>query len=112
MFKDAKIIVRPVDFKPTVTFGDYTYTAEEFKELRDKMTIKDRLNENQLNVLEDLKNVYKWSHSHILDLMYHLVERDEDMFLRSTIRAIDRLTEEEQAELVYAFSTWTMSCLA
>lgn len=66
------------------------------------------MNDKQNELLEELKRIYIWQHSHLSDILYYLANRDSDMFDSQTIRIYDLLNEEEYAKVVNEFSKWIM----
>ncbi|MGL5686540.1 MAG: hypothetical protein ACRCXQ_12180 [Vagococcus fluvialis] len=66
------------------------------------------MNDKQNELLEELKRIYIWQHSHLSDILYYLAKRDSDMFDSQTIRIYDLLNEEEYAKVVNEFSKWIM----
>lgn len=66
------------------------------------------MNDKKNELLEELKRIYTWQHSHLSDILYYLANRDSDMFDSQTIRIYDLLNEEEYAKVVNEFSKWIM----
>ena len=64
------------------------------------------MNDKQNELLEELKRIYTWQHSHLSDILYYLAKRDSDMFDSHTIRIYDLLDEEEYSKVVNEFSKW------
>lgn len=64
------------------------------------------MNDKQNELLEELKRIYIWQHSHLSDILYYLANRDSDMFDSQTIRIYDLLDEEEYSKVVNEFSKW------
>lgn len=64
------------------------------------------MNDKQNELLEELKRIYTWQHSHLSDILYYLANRDSDMFDSQTIRIYDLLDEEEYSKVVNEFSKW------
>lgn len=83
--------------------------------INDLMKIEDRrykdqpqLNENQQELLDDLKYVYSWQHSHAWDLFYYLVENDSEMFEEETLRNFQDMPEDDSLVVLEAFSRWVL----
>ncbi|EAD1195334.1 hypothetical protein ARM61_15445, partial [Listeria monocytogenes] len=64
------------------------------------------MSDKQNELLEELKLIYSWQHSHLSDILYYLAERDSDMFNSQAIRIYDQLSEEEYVKVVNEFSKW------
>ncbi|SLM87018.1 hypothetical protein [Vagococcus fluvialis] len=64
------------------------------------------MSDKQNELLEELKLIYSWQHSHLSDILYYLAKRDYDMFDSQTIRIYDQLSEEEYVKVVNEFSKW------
>lgn len=64
------------------------------------------MNDKQNELLEELKRIYTWQHSHLSDILYCLAKCDSDMFDSQTIRIYDLLDEEEYSKVVNEFSKW------
>ena len=64
------------------------------------------MSDKQNELLEELKLIYSWQHSHLSDILYYLAERDSDMFNSQAIRIYDELSEEEYVKVVNEFSKW------
>lgn len=70
--------------------------------------LKKQLNENQQELLDDLKYVYSWQHSHAWDLFYYLVENDSEMFEEETLRNFQDMPEDDSLVVLEAFSRWVL----
>ena len=68
--------------------------------------MKKIMSDKQNELLEELKLIYSWQHSHLSDILYYLAERDSDMFNSQAIRIYDQLSEEEYVKVVNEFSKW------
>ena len=55
----------------------------------------EKLNDKQQMLLNDLKHVYRWQHSHAWDLFYYLVTEDREMFEEGTINIFQSLPEDK-----------------
>ncbi|ENZ6560583.1 hypothetical protein ACG6R3_002796 [Enterococcus faecium] len=67
-----------------------------------------QLNHNQKALLEDLKHVYSWQHSHAWDLFYYLVNKDTSMFEWATINNFHSMPDEESLQVQILFSQWVL----
>ena len=47
------------------------------------------MSDSQSELLEELKRIYSWQHSHFSDILYHLANRDLDMFDTRNISIYD-----------------------
>ena len=82
--------------------------ADWFFKLAEKEIISPSLNENQQELLDDLKYVYSWQHSHAWDLFYYLVENDSEMFEEETLRNFQDMPEDDSLVVLEAFSRWVL----
>ncbi|MEQ7028391.1 hypothetical protein ABQE03_15580, partial [Enterococcus gallinarum] len=73
-----------------------------------ELTEQPQLNENQQELLDDLKYVYSWQHSHAWDLFYYLVENDSEMFEEETLRNFQDMPEDDSLVVLEAFSRWVL----
>lgn len=67
------------------------------------------LNKMQQELLDDLKHVYSWQHSHAWDLFYYLVDKNTQMFEEETIYNFYCLSDEESLKVLIIFSQWVLS---
>ncbi|WP_242387610.1 hypothetical protein [Enterococcus gallinarum] len=74
-----------------------------------KLSLPVQLNKKQQELLDDLKHVYSWQHSHAWDLFYYLVDKDTQMFEEETIYNFYCLSEEESLKVLIIFSQWVLS---
>lgn len=97
--------------------GEYVRGYEEaIKDVRDlidkrESSIKSQseLNKMQQELLDDLKHVYSWQHSHAWDLFYYLVDKNTQMFEEETIYNFYCLSEKESLKVLIIFSQWVLS---
>lgn len=97
--------------------GEYVRGYKEaIKDVRDlidnresSMKSQSELNKKQQELLDDLKHVYSWQHSHAWDLIYYLVDKDTQMFEEETIYNFYCLSEEESLKVLIIFSQWVLS---
>lgn len=91
----------------------YKEAIKDVRDLIDKressMKSQSELNKKQQELLDDLKHVYSWQHSHALDLFYYLVDKDTQMFEEETIFNFYCLSEEESLKVLIIFSQWVLS---
>lgn len=60
-------------------------------------------------LLNELKRVYTWQHSHAWDIFYYLLEGDKDMFEEEFIQAFNNLSENESLQVAQMFLSWVLS---
>lgn len=91
----------------------YKEAIKDVRDLIDKressMKSQSELNKKQQELLDDLKHVYSWQHSHAWDLFYYLVDKDTQMFEEETIYNFYCLSEEESLNVLIIFSQWVLS---
>lgn len=91
----------------------YKEAIKDVRDLIDKgessMKSQSELNKKQQELLDDLKHVYSWQHSHAWDLFYYLVDKDTQMFEEETIYNFYCLSEEESLKVLIIFSQWVLS---
>lgn len=91
----------------------YKEAIKDVRDLIDKressMKSQSELNKKQQELLDDLKHVYSWQHSHAWDLFYYLVDKDTQMFEEETIFNFYCLSEEESLKVLIIFSQWVLS---
>lgn len=91
----------------------YKEAIKDVLDLIDKressMKSQSELNKKQQELLDDLKHVYSWQHSHAWDLFYYLVDKDTQMFEEETIFNFYCLSEEESLKVLIIFSQWVLS---
>jgi hypothetical protein len=91
----------------------YKEAIKDVRDLIDKressMKSQSELNKKQQELLDDLKHVYSWQHSHAWDLFYYLVDKDTQMFEEETIYNFYCLSEEESLKVLISFSQWGLS---
>ena len=91
----------------------YKEAIKDVHDLIDKressMKSQSELNKKQQELLDDLKHVYSWQHSHAWDLFYYLVDKDTQMFEEETIYNFYCLSEEESLKVLIIFSQWVLS---
>ena len=91
----------------------YKEAIKDVRDLIDKressMKSQSELNKKQQELLDDLKHVYSWQHSHAWDLFYYLVDKDTQMFEEETISNFYCLSEEESLKVLIIFSQWVLS---
>lgn len=91
----------------------YQEAIKDVRDLIDKressMKNQSELNKKQQELLDDLKHVYSWQHSHAWDLFYYLVDKDTQMFEEETINNFYCLSEEESLKVLIIFSQWVLS---
>lgn len=66
------------------------------------------MNENQKELLEELKRIYVWQHSHFSDILFHLANREHDMFEQNIINVYNALNEKEYVSVINEFSKWIL----
>jgi len=76
--------------------------------MEDKLAFLMDFNERQQQLLEDLKHVYTWQHSHAWDLFYYLVYKNTQMFDEETIYNFITMSEEESLAVQIVFSQWVL----
>lgn len=91
-----------------------TFSNDKSKEIilcdpKNQNQIVSELNKKQQELLDDLKHVYSWQHSHAWDLFYYLVDKDTQMFEEETIFNFYCLSEEESLKVLIIFSQWVLS---
>ncbi|MGL4645247.1 hypothetical protein [Vagococcus fluvialis] len=69
------------------------------------------MNDKQNELLEELKRIYVWQHSHFSDILFHLANRDFDMFDESIINIYDVLNEKEYVYVINEFSKWILQVI-
>lgn len=74
-----------------------------------KLSLPVQLNKMQQQLLDDLKYVYSWQHSHTWDLFYYLVDKNTSMFDEETINNFMSMSEEESLAVQIIFSQWVLS---
>lgn len=91
----------------------YKEAIKDVRDLIDKressMKSQSELNKKQQELLDDLKHVYSWQHSHAWDLFYYLVDKDTQIFEEETISNFYCLSEEESLKVLIIFSQWVLS---
>ncbi|WP_429967523.1 hypothetical protein [Enterococcus sp. AZ173] len=91
----------------------YKEAIKDVRDLIDKressMKSQSELNKKQQELLDDLKHVYSWQHSHAWDLFYYLVDKDTQMFEEETIYNFYCLSEEQSLKVLIIFSQWVLS---
>ena len=91
----------------------YKEAIKDVRDLIDKressMKSQSELNKKQQELLDGLKHVYSWQHSHAWDLFYYLVDKDTQMFEEETIYNFYCLSEEESLKVLIIFSQWVLS---
>lgn len=91
----------------------YKEAIKDVRDLIDKgessMKSQSELNKKQQELLDDLKHVYSWQHSHAWDLFYYLVDKDTQMFEEETMYNFYCLSEEESLKVLIIFSQWVLS---
>lgn len=60
-------------------------------------------------LLNELKRVYTWQHSHAWDIFYYLLEGDKDMFEEEFIQVFNTLSETESLQVAQRFLSWVLS---
>ncbi|WP_429962101.1 hypothetical protein [Enterococcus sp. AZ083] len=75
---------------------------------KNRNQIVSELNKKQQELLEDLKHVYNWQHSHAWDLFYYLVDKNTQMFDEKTIFNFMTMSEEESLVVQIVFSQWVL----
>lgn len=76
--------------------------------MEDKLAVLMDFNERQQQLLEDLKHVYTWQHSHAWDLFYYLVDKNTQMFDEETIYNFITMSEVESLAVQIVFSQWVL----
>lgn len=66
------------------------------------------MSDSQNELLEELKRIYSWQHSHFSDILYHLANRDSAMFDIRTVSIYDSMNEEDYVKVINEFSNWIM----
>lgn len=91
----------------------YKEAIKDVRDLIDKressLKSQSELNKKQQELLDDLKHVYSWQHSHAWDLFYYLVDKDTQMFEEETIYNFYCLSEEQSLKVLIIFSQWVLS---
>ena len=91
----------------------YKEAIKDVRDLIDKressMKSQSELNKKQQELLDDLKHVYSWQHSHAWDLFYYLVDKDTQIFEEETISNFYCLSEEESLKVLIISSQWVLS---
>ena len=91
----------------------YKEAIKDVRDLIDKressMKSQSELNKKQQELLDDLKHVYSWQHSHALDLFYYLVDGNTKIFDEETINNFMTMTEEDSLAVQIIFSQWVLS---
>ncbi|EOI51588.1 hypothetical protein [Enterococcus gilvus] len=64
------------------------------------------LDEEQGELLRHLKHVYSWQHSHALDLIYYLVDRNTSMFDEDVISLYLSMDETATLLVIQLFIEW------
>lgn len=64
------------------------------------------LEDSQSNLLDDLKHVYTWQHSHALDLICYLVDHDTNIFEQATIDLYKSIGEDKALLVFQLFIEW------
>lgn len=64
------------------------------------------LDEEQEELLRHLKHVYSWQHSHALDLIYYLVDRNTSMFDEELISLYLSMDETSTLLVIQLFIEW------
>ncbi|WP_429960883.1 hypothetical protein [Enterococcus sp. AZ012] len=67
------------------------------------------LDDPRLLLLNELKRIYIWQHSHAWDIFYYLLEGDKDMFEEEFIQAFNNLSENESLQVGHEFLSWVLS---
>ncbi|MDR3825847.1 hypothetical protein [Enterococcus sp.] len=98
---------KSIDIEPSIIVDGKSYTASEFNKAVE-MLKQPQLNDNQQELLDDLKYVYSWQHSHAWDLFYYLVENDSEMFEEETLRNFQDMPEDDSLVVLEAFSRWVL----
>ncbi|MGM0282657.1 MULTISPECIES: hypothetical protein [unclassified Enterococcus] len=99
---------KSIDIEPSIIVDGKSYTASEFNKAVE-MLKQPQLNNSQQELLDDLKYVYSWQHSHAWDLFYYLVDSDRSMFEDDTIRNFQSLSDDESLKVLIIFSQWVLS---
>ena len=90
----------------------YKEAIKDVRDLIDKressMKSQSELNKKQQELLDDLKHVYSWQHSHAWDLFYYLVDKDTQIFEEETISNFYCLSEEESLKVLIISSQWVL----
>ncbi|OFQ02044.1 hypothetical protein HMPREF2961_00225 [Enterococcus sp. HMSC076E04] len=91
-----------------------TFSNNKSKEIilydpKNQNQIVSELNKKQQELLDDLKHVYSWQHSHAWDLFYYLVDKDTQMFDEETINNFMTMSEDESLAVQIIFSQWVLS---
>ncbi|WP_429960968.1 hypothetical protein [Enterococcus sp. AZ012] len=63
----------------------------------------------RLLLLNELKRIYIWQHSHAWDIFYYLLEGDKDMFEKEFIQVFNNLNENESLQVGQEFLSWVLS---
>lgn len=86
---------------------------KDVRELNDQkeLSIKSQseITKRQQELLDDLKHVYSWQHSHAWDLFYYLVDKNTQMFDEETINNFMSMSEDESLAVQIIFSQWVLS---
>lgn len=75
---------------------------------KNRNQIVSELNKKQQELLDDLKHVYSWQHSHAWDLFYYLVDKNTQMFDEETIYNFMTMSEDESLAVQIVFSQWVL----
>lgn len=67
------------------------------------------LDDPRLLLLNELKRIYTWQHSHVWDIFYYLLEGDRDMFEKEFIQVFNNLNENESLQVGQEFLSWVLS---
>lgn len=67
------------------------------------------LDDPRLLLLNELKRIYTWQHSHAWDIFYYLLEGDKDMFEKEFIQVFNNLNENESLQVGQEFLSWVLS---
>lgn len=67
------------------------------------------LDDPRLLLLNELKRIYIWQHSHAWDIFYYLLEGDKDMFEKEFIQVFNNLNENESLQVGQEFLSWVLS---
>ena len=100
---------RGTDFPVVERQNDLRISFIEFEiEDLEKLNYQPQLNEKQQELLDDLKYVYTWQHSHVWDLFYYLVENDHDIFEEETLQNFQDMSDKDSLEVQIIFSKWVL----
>ncbi len=100
---------RGTDFPVVERQNDIRISFIEFEiEDLEKLNYQPQLNEKQQELLDDLKYVYTWQHSHVWDLFYYLVENDHDIFEEETLQNFQDMSDKDSLEVQIIFSKWVL----